>query len=210
MAAVDYSVYLVTDRGLCNGRDLLEVVGQAVQGGVSLVQLREKSASTRDFLELGKALAQLLRPSGTPLLVNDRVDIALAIGAGGVHIGQSDMPYADARRLLGPEAIIGVSVETMEQVEQAEAWDVDYLGVSPVFNTSTKTDTTKPWGLDGLSQVRRQSSKPLVAIGGLGAHNAAGVIRAGADGIAVVSAICSAQDPASVVQELRCAVCKEL
>ncbi len=198
----DYSVYLVTDRPLCCGRDLVEIVGLAVQGGASMVQLREKQAGTRDFVAIAHALLDIVRPAGVPLLINDRIDVALAVGADGVHVGQSDMPYEDARCLLGPEAIIGLSVETMEQAKEAESWDVDYFGVSPVFASTTKTDTGEPWGLEGLRRLREQSAKPLVGIGSLGPANAADVIRAGADGVAVVSAICSAEKPDRAAAEL--------
>lgn len=195
-------LYLVTDRDLSLGRPLEEVVLQAVRGGVSAVQLREKHASTRFFVQEAQRIKDLLAPYNVPLLINDRVDVALAIGADGVHIGQSDMPYPLARQLLGQKAIIGLSVETKEQVQQAEAYEVDYLGVSPIFETSTKTDTVGSWGLAGLAWVRTVSRHPLVAIGGLNAANAASVIRAGADSIAVVSAICSAPEPQAAAEAL--------
>jgi thiamine-phosphate pyrophosphorylase len=195
-------LYLVTDRDLSLGRPLEEVVLQAVRGGVSVVQLREKQASTRFFVAEARRIKELLAPYNVPLLINDRVDVALAIGADGVHIGQNDMPYPLARRLLGQEAIIGLSVETKEQVHQAEAYDVEYLGVSPIFETPTKTDITGSWGLEGLAWVRKASRHPLVAIGGLNAANAASVIRAGADSIAVVSAICSAPEPQAAAETL--------
>ena len=197
-----YELYLVTDRGLSQGRPLEEVILQAVQGGVSIVQLREKEASTRFFIEEAQRVKQLLAPFHVPLIINDRVDVALAVEADGVHIGQNDMPYPLARRLLGPRAIIGLSVETMDQVLEAEAYNVDYLGVSPIFPTPTKTDTLGAWGLEGLAEVRRVSRHRLVAIGGLNASNAAEVIRAGADGIAVVSAICAAPDPRRAAEDL--------
>jgi thiamine-phosphate pyrophosphorylase len=129
------------------------------------------------------------------LLINDRVDVALASGAKGVHVGQEDMPYETARRLLGPSAVIGLSVETWEDVVAAERLDVDYLGVSPVFDTPTKTDTKGAWGLEGLARIRTYSRHPLVAIGGLNTTNVESVIMAGADCVAVVSAICAAEDP---------------
>jgi len=195
-------LYLVTDRDLSLGRPLEEVVLQAVKGGVSIVQLREKRASTRFFVEQAERLKRLLTPYGVPLIINDRVDVALAVEADGVHIGQEDMPYPIARRLLGKRAIIGLSVETVEQVLEAEGYDVDYLGVSPIFETPTKTDTRGSWGLEGLAQVRKLSRHRLVAIGGLNAANAESVIRAGADSIAVVSAICSATEPQRAAEVL--------
>lgn len=195
-------LHLVTDRPLALGRNILDIVGAAVSGGVDLVQLREKECSTREFLELARAMVKLLQPSGVPLLINDRVDIALAIGASGVHIGQSDMPYADARRLLGPTAMIGLSVESTEQALAAEALDVDYLGLSPVFVTPTKRELKNQLGLDGVSAIRRISRHRLIAIGGIKQDNARHVRAAGADGVAVVSAICSAADPAAASREL--------
>lgn len=208
MNAPDYGVYLVTDRGLCLGRPLEDIVRQAVSGGVSVVQLREKNADTREFVELARALRRELGRHGVPLLINDRIDVALASGADGVHVGQSDMPYPEARRLMGPDAIIGLSVETMAQVREAEGWDVDYLGVSPIFSTSTKTDTGAPWGLEGLRRLREATRHKLVGIGALNAGNAAEVVQAGADGIAVVSAICSADSPAEAASLLRAEVLK--
>lgn len=203
---IDWSLYLVTDRDLAGGRSLVELVMQAVRGGVTAVQLREKRCSTREFVELARQLGPALDERGVPLIINDRVDVALAAGACGVHVGQSDMPYEDARRILGPEAVIGLSIETPEQAEEAERLDVDYLGVSPIFSTPTKTDTKGEWGLAGLRRLRGRSRHKLVAIGGLNASNAAEVIRAGADGIAVVSAICTASYPCVAADVLRQAV----
>jgi thiamine-phosphate pyrophosphorylase len=195
-------LYLVTDRSLCGARPLEEVVAQAVQGGAACVQLREKELSTRAFVELAAALKALLAPARVPLIINDRVDVALAAGADGVHVGQEDMPCAMVRRLMGPGAILGLSVETWEDVERARDLDVDYLGVSPVFPTPTKTDTKGAWGLEGIARIRARVGKPLVAIGGLNADNAAAAVRAGADAIAVVSAICASADPRRAAEEL--------
>jgi thiamine-phosphate pyrophosphorylase len=166
------------------------------------VQLREKNASTRDFLNQALALKPILASAGIPLIINDRVDIALAVDADGVHLGQTDMPYETARRLLGPDTIIGLSVETWEDVSAAQDLDVDYLGVSPIFATPTKTDTKAPWGLDGLSRIRSYSRHTLVAIGGLNHANAREIVAAGADAVAVVSAICSADDPYTAARNL--------
>jgi thiamine-phosphate pyrophosphorylase len=196
-------IYLVTDRGLCGGRSLEEVVGAALRGGVAYVQLREKNLSTRLFVEEARVVKQLLASRGVPLIINDRLDVALACEADGVHIGQDDMPYETARRLLGPKAIIGLSVETWADVEAAQKLDVDYLGVSPVFATPTKTDTREPWGLDGLRQIQAANRHPLVAIGGINAANAKAVAEAGAPCLAVVSAICSADDPAAAAATLK-------
>ena len=195
-------VYLVTDHNALLGRPLESVVEAAARAGVCCVQLREKHADTRTFLARAISLKAQLAPFKIPLLINDRVDIALAARADGVHLGQSDMPYHAARELLGPEAVIGLSVETWEDVEAARDLDADYLGVSPVFPTPTKTDTKTPWGLDGLTRIRQCVRHPLVAIGGIHPGNAPDVIRAGADCLAVVSAICSAQAPYEAAKAL--------
>ncbi|GAB6126842.1 thiamine phosphate synthase [Humidesulfovibrio idahonensis] len=206
----DLALYLVTDRKLCGERSLADVAALAVRGGASVVQLREKSLGFRDMVALGQALKALLAPHGVPLIVNDRVDVALAVQADGVHLGQSDMPAPLARQLLGPAALIGLSLERPDQLAEAEGLDIDYYGVSPIYPTPTKTDTGPGWGLGGLRGLRAATARPLVAIGGIGAQNAAEVIRAGADGIAVVSAICAAPDPESASRALLDAVRREL
>lgn len=203
----DLSVYLVTDRPLCLGRDLLDIVGQAVRGGASMVQLREKKADTREFVELARALKAMLASTGVPLLINDRVDVALAAGADGVHVGQGDMHVLDVRRILGPQAILGLSTDTLEQVLEAEKLPVDYYGVGPVFPTSTKTDFShQPWGVEGLRRLRPRIGRPMVGIGGVSAENAARIVSAGAEGVAVVSAICSAPSPEEAARALARAV----
>ena len=196
-------IYLVTDRGLCLNRSLQDVVLQTVKGGAAYVQLREKGITTRLFVEEGRAIKKILEPYGVPLIINDRIDVALACGADGVHIGQEDMPYATARELMGQKVIIGLSVETWEDVEAAQKLDVDYIGVSPVFATPTKTDTKEPWGLDGLRKIKAFSRHPLVAIGGINESNAGAVVEAGADCLAVVSAICSSDDPMTATLRLK-------
>ena len=196
-------LYLVTDQQALRGRSLTDVVMAAVQGGATCVQLREKTSNTRDFVALACALNNLLTPLGVPLVINDRIDVALACGAQGVHLGQSDMPVVLARQLLPAQVFIGLSVETLDDVHRAASLPVDYLGVSPVFPTPTKTDTAPPWGLDGLSAVRAVTDLPLVAIGGIHLSNAAEVLAAGADGLAVVSALCSADDPAAAARAFR-------
>lgn len=196
-------LYLVTDQSSIGGRTLTDVVAAAVQGGVTCVQLREKQLNTRDFLAQARLLKELLAPHDIPLVINDRIDVALACGAQGVHLGQSDMPVAQARRLLPPDVFIGWSVETMAHVAHSASLPVDYLGVSPIHATPTKTDTQTPWGLDGLRQVRATTALPLVAIGGIHVGNARAVLSAGADGLAVVSALCAAQDPRVAAAALR-------
>ena len=203
MGRIDYSLYLVTDRSLSRGRATVEIVRAAVAGGVTCVQLREKSCGTREFIEEARALVAVLRDAGVPLIVNDRVDVALAAGAAGVHLGQRDMALADARRLGPPGWIIGISAESVEDAIRAEREGADYIGVSPVFATPTKTDTAPPLGLEGLRAIRAAVKIPLVAIGGIHAGNAREVIRAGADGLAVVSAIASADSPQAAAAALR-------
>lgn len=195
-------LYLVTDRDLSLGRSLEEVVSEAVAGGVTVVQLREKEASTGEFVSLSRRLMELLKPLGIPLIINDRVDVALAVDADGVHIGQSDMSYEDARRLLGPDKIIGLSVESFEDIETANGLDVDYIGISPVYGTPTKTDTAEPFGLAGLRKAVEMSVHPTVAIGGMNAATIGEVMASGTDGVAVVSAICSAESPRQAAMEL--------
>ncbi len=203
MKPLNLDLHLVTDRSLSLGRDLLDIVLAAVQGGVSVVQLREKECTTRKFVELGRAVSSLLQSTSVPLLINDRVDVALAVGADGVHVGQSDMPYGDARRLLGPDAIIGLSVESEDHALAAEALDVDYLGLSPVFTTPTKKELQEQLGLEGVANIRRLSRHRLVAIGGIHYKNISAILQSGADGVAVVSAICSASDPLKATQQLQ-------
>jgi thiamine-phosphate pyrophosphorylase len=195
-------LYLVTDDLACLGRDLLWVVEEAVKGGVTMVQLREKSSTTKDFINRALALKEVLKPYGVPLLINDRVDVALASDADGVHIGQSDMPYTYARKLLPEGKLIGLSAETKEDVLTAEPYELAYLAVSPLFATPTKSDTLTPWGMDGLKWVRANSKHPLVVIGGLNHLNAGEALTHGADGIAVVSAICSAGSPYHAARSL--------
>jgi len=202
MRAEQLRLYLVTDRPLSLGRDIAWVVEEAVKGGATMVQLREKDIDTREFIALAQRIKPILKDVGVPLIINDRVDVALAVDADGVHIGQSDMPYDIARRLLGPDKIIGLSVENMDEVLEANSLDVDYIGVSPVYSTATKTDTAPPFGLEGLRKAVELSSHPAVAIGGMNAATAPDVLATGVDGIAVVSAICSAPDPQEAARRL--------
>ena len=202
MKREDLRLYLVTDSGLSLGRPLEEIVREAVAGGVTMVQLREKEASTREFVELALCLKPVCEAAGVPLIINDRIDVALAVGADGVHIGQSDMPYEVARKLLGPDKIIGLSVENFEDLEVANGLKVDYVGISPVYGTPTKTDTAEPFGLEGLRKAVELSAHPTVAIGGMNASTIGAVMGVGTDGVAVVSAICSAPSPRVASQEL--------
>jgi thiamine-phosphate pyrophosphorylase len=202
---LDPSLYLVTDPHL-GGRPLLEVVAAAVQGGVTLVQLRDKAADGRALLEQARALKGLLDPAGVPLLINDRVDIALAAGAAGCHVGQTDLPVEEARALLGPDAILGTSLDAVEQARAADPEHLDYVAYGPFAATATKGDAGPPIGAAGLAAVRALTALPLLAIGGVSEANLGEAIAAGAEGVAVVSAIMAAPDPAAASRRLRAAI----
>jgi len=199
----DYSLYLVTDQGLCRQAPLLEVIRQALEGGVNVVQLREKQLDTRRFVHLAREVKELLSPREVPLFINDRVDVALAAGADGVHVGQEDMHVLDVRQLIGQSMAVGLTVNTEEDVLAANQLPVDYLGVGPIFPTTTKEDAKKALGLEGLRRLRSLTQHTLVAIGAIGAETASEVIRAGADGLAVVSAVCASHNPRSAAEELK-------
>ena len=203
MRLIDYSLYLVTDRDLSRGRPLIDVVGAAIQGGVTCVQLREKTCSTREFLTQAVSIKEFLKERGIPLIINDRIDIALVVQADGVHLGQSDMPLELAQRILPETMIVGISAESPEDAESAEKGGADYISVSPVFGTPTKTDTAPPLGIEGIREIRRRVKIPIVGIGGLNEINSADIIRAGADGIAVVSAIMAADNPEETARRLK-------
>ena len=200
---IDYSLYLVTDRGLSRGRKTLEIVAAAVNGGATVVQLREKACSTLEFIERAQSIKAFLKTRNIPLIINDRIDVAQAVAADGVHLGQKDMPLETAKGILGDTMIIGISAESLADAIAAEKGGADYLGVSPIYTTPTKTDTAPAIGLEGLREIRRAVRLPLVGIGGLNRANAAEVIRNGADGVAVVSAIVAADDPEAAAHELK-------
>ncbi|MDR2084586.1 MAG: thiamine phosphate synthase [Bacteroidales bacterium] len=189
---LDLSLYLVTDRKLSLNRPLEWVVEEAVRGGVTVVQLREKDCDTREFVNLAIKLKQILSLYHVPLLINDRIDIALAADADGVHIGQSDMPYHLARKILGYNKVIGLSIENFEEAEEANKLDVDYIAVSPVFSTHTKTNTKIEFGFEGVKKVVEISKHPVIGIGNINVTNIQKIMQMGADGVAVVSAIMSA------------------
>lgn len=202
MIKEDLKLYLVTDKVLAKGRPLEEIVEAAVKGGVSMVQIRDKEGSTRDFYDLALRIKKILMPYNVPLIINDRLDVALAVDAEGLHIGQSDLPYEQARRILGSEKIIGLSVENVDQAKEANNLDVDYIGLSPVFSTQTKSDIAMPLELEGVREIASFSKHPMVAIGGINQQNAKAVSKAGADGIAVVSAVISSNNPQVAASEL--------
>jgi len=203
---IDLSVYFVTDTKLCGERGVLATVEAAVRGGASVVQLRDKQASARELLALAVDLLGALKGTGIPLLINDRLDVALAAGADGVHLGQSDLDVENARRLAGPHFLIGLSVSRapdIEEVHALPAGTVDYLGIGPVFPTTTKQDAQAALGLDAVAALRNCTDLPCVGIGGINRHNAPSVWATGLDGLAVVSAICAALDPAAAAAALR-------
>jgi len=202
IASIDFSLYLVTDRGLSRGRSTFEIVKAGVAGGVTCVQLREKNCSTLEFIHEALSIKQYLEKHNIPLIINDRVDVAQAVEADGVHLGQTDMSLIMAKDILKGSMIIGISVESLEDAIRAENDGADYIGISPIFATPTKTDTALPLGFEGLKKISRAVSLPKVAIGGLNRQNAGEVILNGADGIAVVSAIVSANDPRKAAEEL--------
>ena len=199
-------LYLVTDSSLSRGRPLIEIVGAALRGGVTVVQYREKSATTRRMIEEARELRALCSEAGVPFIVNDRLDVALAVDADGVHVGQDDMPVRVARALLGPGKILGVSANNPAEARDAMAGGADYIGASPVFATPTKPDAPRPLGLDGLRRMAESVGIPVVAIGGMNAENAASVFGGGAAGVAVVSAIVGACDIEAAAREIRTVV----
>lgn len=192
----DLSLYLVAGRPALVGKDFLETVRAAVEGGVTIVQIRDPQAETQDLIADTRALKEMLKPYRVPLIVNDRIDVAKAAGADGVHLGQDDMRAKKARRELGENFIIGLSVGNPEEFERSkdDLPFVDYLGVGPVRATGTKADAGDAIGAEGLAKIRALTALPIVGIGGLGLGDATAVIKAGAQGIAVVSAICGADD----------------
>lgn len=202
MNRIDLSVYLITDRGLSGVRGVRETVLAAVRGGATVVQLRDPDAKTRALVVEARALVGLLRPRRVPLIVNDRVDVALAADADGVHVGQADMDVADARALIGPDRILGLSITEEADLDRSDLSLVDYLGVGPVFATPTKADAAPAMGMAGLKRIAARTGLPIVAIGGLHAGNAGDAIVAGAEGVSVVSAICAAPDPELATREL--------
>ncbi|MDN3523056.1 thiamine phosphate synthase [Halomonas ramblicola] len=196
----DLSLYLVTDPGLCAERGLEETVVAAVRGGVTLVQLRDKHASDGELIDQARRLKAALAGSGVPLIINDRLAVAVESGADGLHIGQDDGEVAAARAALGEAAILGLSVQTLDQMGRIDPQALDYLGLGPVFATPSKHDHASPLGFEGLATLVAASPLPSVAIGGLKAEHVAPVRQAGADGLAVISAICGQPDPEAAVR----------
>ncbi|MCZ8502600.1 thiamine phosphate synthase [Vibrio lentus] len=196
-----YKLYLVTD----DQQDLETlkfVVEQAVAGGVTMVQVREKHGDVRAFIERAQAVKSILAGSGVPLIINDRVDVALAVDADGLHLGQSDMPAQLARQLIGPDKILGLSIETEQQLQEADSLPIDYIGLSALFATSTKTNLKKYWGYDGIKMALETTKLPIVGIGGINESNIPQLVESGIHGLALVSAICHAEDPKQATRDL--------
>ena len=197
---VDYSLYLCTDRNLLNGKNFEETIELAIKGGVTIVQLREKNCSSREFLEIATSIKKITSKYKIPLIINDRIDIALAVDADGVHVGQDDLPCKTAREILGEEKIIGVSVSTVETAIKAEIDGANYIGVGAIFKTSTKTDA-EIVSLETLKKIRDSVKIPVVAIGGINKSNLP-QIKNFIDGVAVVSAIISNENPEVAAKDL--------
>ncbi len=207
---VDLRLYALVDPAVAGGRTLVDLAGR-IANHATLVQLRDKHGSTRAMMEQARTLRGVLEPAGVPLLINDRVDVALAAEADGVHIGQEDMAAADARLLLGRTAIIGLSIKTLQQAQEAPLDQLDYVAIGGIYGTTSKDNTSTPIGIDGLRAIvqavrGRNARIPICAIAGINADNAAAVIEAGADGVAVISALSRAADPETAARELRAVV----
>ncbi|MGM0521822.1 MAG: thiamine phosphate synthase [Pseudomonadota bacterium] len=198
----DLSVYLVTDATMCQLYGLERTVEEAVAGGVTMVQLRDKHASEKSMIDQAKRLNAVLKPQGIPLIINDRLKVALASGAEGLHVGQSDTTVREARDALGPDAIVGLSINTFEQLKATPNEGLDYVGLGPVFATASKQDHAAPLGFDGLAALVKASAVPSVAIGGLKTRHVEAVKQSGANGMAVISAICGQASPQSAAREL--------
>lgn len=203
MKTFDLSLYLVLDPDLCRGaEDMLRTTEEALEGGVTIVQLRAPTWKKRALAACARDLLEMLRPRGIPLIINDHADVAAAVGADGLHVGQDDLSSADARRIIGPDMILGLSAGNVDEVRGVDPALVDYLGIGPVWATATKKDAGAAVGLEGLASLSAASPLPVVAIGGIGASNAADVMRTGVDGIAVVSAICGQASPRTAAENL--------
>jgi thiamine-phosphate pyrophosphorylase len=212
---LDLRLYALVDPERANGRALADIATRVAAGGATLVQLRDKNASTRCLVEEARAVKDALHPAGVPLVINDRVDVALAAKADGVHVGQDDMAVADARHLLGARAIIGLSVKTADQARAAPLDLLDYVAIGGVFATASKDNPDPPVGTDGLHRIAaviraRAPDMPICAIAGIDHGNAGAVIAAGADGVAVISALSMSVDPTAAARELRAVVDRAL
>ena len=198
---IDYSLYLCTDRRLMTSPTIEASVESALRGGTTVIQLREKDCSSREFYELGLRVKKITERYNAPLIINDRVDIALAVGAAGVHVGQGDLPCKVAREIVGPDMIVGVSAATLEEAVRAEQDGADYLGVGAMYATATKTDT-RPVSMEELLKIRAAVKIPIVVIGGINKQTLGNFKGTGVNGLAVVSAIVAQPDPEAAAREL--------
>ena len=197
-----YTLYLVTDRSVMSAKSLEQAVEQAIQGGCTVVQLREKQVSSREFFETAQKVKQITDSHHIPLIINDRTDICLAVNAAGIHVGQQDLPAKVVRSIVGPDKIIGVSAATLSEAIQAEQDGADYLGVGAMFATSTKTNT-RPVTIEQLTQIKQAVQIPVVAIGGIQSSNVTTLTNTGIDGIAVVSAILAQENITHAAEQLK-------
>ncbi len=203
---VDYTLYLCTDRALMSAPTLEEAVEAAIRGGVTLVQLREKDCSSREFYETALSIKRITDSHGVPLIINDRLDIALAVDAAGLHIGQSDLPASVARKILGPGKILGVSTARLDEAVKAQEDGADYLGVGAMFATGTKKNT-RTVTMEGLAEIRRAVDIPIVVIGGVNEKNCTQFRGTGVDGLAIVSAIIAKPDIEAAAREIKSLFC---
>jgi len=206
MKNIDWKLCLVADAEVVGEKNIIPVLLEALEGGVTVVQLRGKKLNTRKFLKISLNVVDILKEKNIPLIINDRVDIALSCDADGVHLGQDDLSPFFARKILGKNKLIGVSVNTLNEAIEAVKEGADYLGVGPIFFTQTKKDLRPPLGLEGLRSIRKKVKVPILAIGGINSNNVGEIIKAGADGVAVVSAILSAKNILKATLELRKAI----
>ena len=198
---IDYSLYLCTDRRLMTSATIEESVEAALKGGTTVIQLREKDCSSKEFYELGLRVKKITAAYHVPLIINDRVDIALAVHADGVHVGQGDLPCKVVREIVGPDMLVGVSAATLSEAIQAEKDGADYLGVGAMYATNTKTDT-RPVSMEELLKIRAAVNIPIVVIGGINRNTLGNFKGTGVDGLAVVSAIVAQPDPEAAAKEL--------
>ncbi len=198
---MDWDLYLVTDRELSR-LPFFDMIEKALEGGVTVIQIREKKLSTKEFIEEALKIKEIAKRKGVPIIINDRVDIALAVDADGIHLGNDDMPVEMARKIMGKK-IIGASAHSVEEAMDKERKGANYIAVSPVFSTPTKPDAGTPLGLEGIRKIKEAVKIPVIAIGGINKNNVVEVIKSGADGVAVVSAIVCSEDPKKTAKEMR-------
>ena len=208
--AFPYRLYLVLSDADCRNSGYHQVAEQAIKGGVDIIQLREKDLSTERYTEKALRLKEVTDKYGIPLIINDNLETAMNVNAFGIHVGNNDMAPTEIRKVWKGCQSLGYSIEFLEQLLNKETEAADCLGISPIFSTATKTDTVTQWRLDGIATIRNLTDKPLIAIGGMNQHNAEAVIKAGADCLAVVSAICSAPNPEKAAYALKNTILKSL